>query len=242
MKLTVLGCSGPYPSAGGACSGYLISHEGTNILLDCGNGVLGNLQRFIKIEEIDAIILSHLHSDHTSDMMVLRYALLGNTKKTIDVYAPAEPLDEYTRLNSEGTYNLKGISEQLELKIGDLIFKFKEMKHSVISYAVSIECQNRKFVYSGDTSWNDGLIGFAKNVALLLLDSRFYGEDKKDENIAHLTSRECGILAKMAGVRKLLLTHFLPENDIKLHEKEARENFEKSYAVRILDEYEIGLL
>jgi ribonuclease BN (tRNA processing enzyme) len=75
MKLTVLGNNGPFPSAGGACSGYLITEGDKNILIDCGNGVLANLQRFIPIEELDAIILTHLHSDHMSDMMILRYAL-----------------------------------------------------------------------------------------------------------------------------------------------------------------------
>ena len=38
MKLTVLGCYGPYPPAGGACSGYLLEEGGTRVLIDCGNG------------------------------------------------------------------------------------------------------------------------------------------------------------------------------------------------------------
>jgi len=40
MKLTVLGCCGPYPAAGGACSGYLLEEDGYRVLIDCGNGVL----------------------------------------------------------------------------------------------------------------------------------------------------------------------------------------------------------
>ena len=75
MKLTVLGNNGPFPAAGGACSGYLVIEGDKKILIDCGNGVLANLQKFIKLEEIDAVILTHLHSDHMSDMMVLRYAV-----------------------------------------------------------------------------------------------------------------------------------------------------------------------
>ena len=81
MKLTILGNNGPFPAAAGACSGYLLRHNGKNILIDCGNGVLANLQRFIHFEELDAIVLTHLHSDHVSDMNVLRYALQIKRKR-----------------------------------------------------------------------------------------------------------------------------------------------------------------
>ena len=47
MKLTILGNNGPYPCASGACSGYLLSSDSgaTNVLIDCGAGVLANLAR-----------------------------------------------------------------------------------------------------------------------------------------------------------------------------------------------------
>jgi len=75
MKLTVLGCCGPYPAAGGACSGYLLEEDGYRVLIDCGNGVLSRLQQHLKSWELEAVLLSHLHFDHTADLMVLRYAL-----------------------------------------------------------------------------------------------------------------------------------------------------------------------
>lgn len=45
MKLTVLGCNGPYPAPGGACSGYLLQEGDTGVLLDCGAGVLAQLEK-----------------------------------------------------------------------------------------------------------------------------------------------------------------------------------------------------
>ena len=82
MKLTVLGCYGPYPAAGGACSGYLLEHEGFAVLIDCGNGVLSRLQEFIEPSKLKAIIISHLHSDHCSDLFILRYALQFSRKRS----------------------------------------------------------------------------------------------------------------------------------------------------------------
>ena len=56
MRLIVLK-QRSYPSAG-ACSGYLVIEGDTKILIDCGNGILSNLQKFIKHEDLNAVILS----------------------------------------------------------------------------------------------------------------------------------------------------------------------------------------
>ena len=53
MKLTVLGCNGPYPAAGGACSGYLLETGDTRVLLDCGAGALAALTAVMPPEELD---------------------------------------------------------------------------------------------------------------------------------------------------------------------------------------------
>src|SRR3954453_2954198 len=76
MLLTVVGCSGSFPSADSACSSYLVEAEGHRLLLDMGNGALGELQKHIGLYDIDAIAISHLHPDHCIDMcgyFVARY-------------------------------------------------------------------------------------------------------------------------------------------------------------------------
>ena len=44
MQITILGKSPAWPDAGGACSGYLVRHDGYTLLVDCGNGVFGKLR------------------------------------------------------------------------------------------------------------------------------------------------------------------------------------------------------
>lgn len=244
MRITILGNNGPFPSAGGACSGYLLTEGDKRILIDCGNGVLSNLQKFIKIDELDAIILSHLHSDHMSDMMVLRYAIQikmnrGHGIKPIDVYAPSEPQEEFNRLNITGVYNLKPITSELMLQFGDMNIEFMEMVHPVKSYALSISSKGKKFVYSGDTSWNEGIIEFSKNADLLMLDAGLLSKDKVSDNVPHLTAGECGIVAQKANAGRLLLTHFWPEDDVACHIAEAKENFENTENTVLLSTYEI---
>ena len=77
MKLTVLGKYGPYAPAHGATSGYLLENGGKNLLLDMGSGVLARLQEFIVPEQLDGIIISHVHYDHINDLFLYRYMLEG---------------------------------------------------------------------------------------------------------------------------------------------------------------------
>lgn len=244
MKLTVLGNNGPFPSAGGACSGYLITEGDKNILIDCGNGVLANLQRFIPIEELDAIILTHLHSDHMSDMMILRYALQikmnrGAKLSPIEVYAPNQPQEEYNRMDIPEVFNLKHITPDLVLNYGDMKVEFKEMVHPVTSYALSIISRGKKFVFSGDTSWNDNIIEFSKDADIIMLDAGLLSKDKKSDNVPHLTARECGIVAQKANAKRLLLTHFWSEDNTADHIREASENFPKAELAEILKSYNV---
>ena len=90
MKLTVLGKYGPYPAANGATSGYLLQSGNENVLIECGSGVLSRLQRFVALNDLSAIVLSHLHSDHMADMLILRYAL-QDAPKSLKVFAPGSP-------------------------------------------------------------------------------------------------------------------------------------------------------
>jgi ribonuclease BN (tRNA processing enzyme) len=244
MKLTILGNNGPYPSAGGACSGYLIQDDKTNILIDCGNGVLSNLFKIIPFEKLDAIILTHLHSDHMSDMMVLRYAVQikmnkGMINKQISVYAPSEPAEEYNRLDSKGIFDLKTINSESELQFGNLKFTFKEMKHPMMCFAVSIFDGVRRFVFSGDTAWNENIIEFSRNADLAMLDAGLLTKDKTNENVPHLTAEECGIIAGKADVKRLMLTHFWPDYDRNELLREAKAKFDNVILSELMKTYEI---
>ena len=48
------------------------------ILLDLGNGALGAVQRYMDLEDIDAIFLTHLHPDHCMDLCGLHVAVRWN--------------------------------------------------------------------------------------------------------------------------------------------------------------------
>ena len=216
MKLTVLGNYGPYPKADCACSGFLLTSDSAKILIDCGSGVIGKLQHYINIEELDAVILSHLHCDHAGDMLTLGYAVEIKIMKhqmnsPLKVYMPGEPVSEFERIASRQGFDVTKIDEMLPLEIKDIKVTFKEMKHGFQNYAISIKKGNRRFVYSGDTMPNDALIEFAKDSDLFLCEAGLLERDEKNIRAMHLTAKEAGEIAKKAGASRLLLTHFLPD-------------------------------
>jgi len=55
MRLTVVGKSPAWQDRDGACSSYLLEHEGCHLLLDCGNGAFAKLRCFVDYAEVAAV-------------------------------------------------------------------------------------------------------------------------------------------------------------------------------------------
>ena len=213
MQITVLGNTGPYPGPGDVCSGYLLEADGKNVLLDCGSGVLQALQKKCALTELDAVILSHLHSDHMSDMLVMRYALSrSGTEKRLPVYMPNSPETEAWLLSGCDWYDVLNIEYRKLYTIEDIKIYFMTVKHSVLSYATRIEFEGKSIVYSGDTMFDENLIDFATNADLFICDSAFLEKDHWDA-APHASAKQAALMAKQAKVKRLVLTHFSPTAD-----------------------------
>ncbi len=214
MKLTVLGKYGPFPYPGGACSGYLVESGNIKIVLDLGSGTLSRLLQVIPSFKIDAILLSHLHSDHCADMFILRY-MLEQTKirersgilLPISVVAPSAPEYEYRQLSTSGVFDITAASDGRKMRIGDMSITMYRTVHPVPTYAYLLEHEGRRLFYTGDTGYFDRLKDYAANSNLLLADACFLSSDKTTETAPHLTAYEAGLLARDANVGKLICSH-----------------------------------
>lgn len=72
LEITVLGSSGTYASPSNPCTGYLVRSAQACVLLDCGPGTLGPLQRAVDLADLSAVVLTHCHPDHWLELPVLR--------------------------------------------------------------------------------------------------------------------------------------------------------------------------
>lgn len=244
MKLIVLGNYGPFPGVDGACSGFLLKDENTNILIDCGNGVLARLQRYCKIEELDAIVLSHLHKDHVSDMGVLKYAVQAkkNTKtmdRPIEVYCPASPEADFNDLNVEGVFNTHVICDRMQIEIAGMKFSFHRTMHPVECYGMRIEKEGKVFAYSADTTYASNIIKLAENADLFLCEANATENLKSKASVPHLSVKEACDIANKAQAKRLLLTHFYFEEPRENYIKDAANEFPDVQLSRELNEYEV---
>ena len=113
---------------------------------------------------------------------------------------------------------------------GNMKITFCKNPHDLNTYSTKIEACDFKIVYSADTGYeNNTLTNFSKDADLLICESTFLkGQTRLGNN--HLYACEAGKIAKLANVKKLLLTHFWPEIDKELYVKEAKEYFENTEA------------
>src|SRR5918995_3445442 len=73
LRLTVLGHSTAAPHPATPTAGFLVEWDSTAILLDCGLGVIRNLQRVLDPHALTALVIGHMHADHYLDIVGLRY-------------------------------------------------------------------------------------------------------------------------------------------------------------------------
>jgi ribonuclease BN (tRNA processing enzyme) len=233
MKLTVLGTQSPYSVKEHNCPGFLIEHNGTKILLDCGSGV-NRMVPFPNILENLHIFITHLHRDHYNDLFNFQYAsyVFKNRKrieKPINIYLPSNPcLIVEDILSEEFSYaDYFSISEGKEVKIGDIRVTFCKVEHSCESYAIKLETEGASIVYTGDTSFSSRkqLVEFAKGSRLLLSEASLLRLLGFPEINSHLTAYQAAIIAKEANVGELMLTHFWPEEKVENYINEAKEQF-----------------
>lgn len=243
MKLTCFGKYGPYPKANCASSSYMLEYRGKHVVTDLGCGSLTRVFASININEIDALVLSHLHADHMGDALTLRYALdaakkLGKRNNPLPVYMPSEPAAEASLLASNKMMDIHYINDGDTCEICGMNVSFALMPHTVKSYAMSFCADGKKFVYSGDAAYNEKLIEFAKNADLLLIEAAFLSK-YKPENPVHVTAAEAAMIGKASDAKRLLLTHIFPEYDENDLLNEALPHFPGAGIIEELRSYEV---
>ena len=212
LSLTVLGCSGSYPGPGAAASGYLLRGGGVTVWLDAGSGTLANLQRHIGLDEVDAVVLTHEHPDHMSDIEGYRVAcayVIGRTG--VPVYAPAGVRDRLSA-EPEPAFDWRTVADGDAVEVGGLSLRFARTDHPPETLAVRVDGEGRSLGYTADTgpAWSMA-DAFGDGVDLALSEATYLGD--REGTAGHLSGRQAGGLARSAGARRLVLTHLWPVLD-----------------------------
>ena len=119
MRLTVLGGAGGFPPARGACSGYLVEHDGFRLLVDPGYAIVPRLLELVPAEAIDAVLVSHGHPDHVADLNPLLRARLMQDDEAPRLPAYALPGALSPVLALDQISAMKGACDVREFEAGD---------------------------------------------------------------------------------------------------------------------------
>jgi ribonuclease BN (tRNA processing enzyme) len=213
LTLTVLGCSGSYPGPGQACSGYLVRYRGTTVWMDAGTGTLANLQYHVGLDEVDAIVLSHEHPDHWSDVegfyVACRYVV---ERKDVPVFAPTA-LKHLLRTGAttEPVLRWRDIGDGDAVHVGGMLWSFFRTDHPPETLAVRVDAGGRSLGYSADSGPAWSLEALGPSLHLALCEATFLSD--REGSSPHMSARQAGVTARAAGAERLLLTHLWPTTD-----------------------------
>ena len=225
MRLTVLGRSPARPNPGEACAGYLIEGGGARLLLDIGPGIVAQLLQRHHPDDLDAVIVSHMHADHMLDLVTLRYVYPWRRLapgERLRIVLPPGSADQLLDL-AKGVGGARHFEDAFQLsehdgtgsfRFGSLTVTPRETQHYIPCWGFRVEGDERRLAYTADTAPCGGLADLADAASLLLSEAtlRSLDEDAQPpEPRGHLTPAEAGSAARDGGTRRLVLTH-LPVN------------------------------
>ncbi len=224
MRITILGSGTCVPSLRRSSPGLLLQSDAANILCDTGPGTLRQLLHTGKtINNIDGIVYSHFHVDHTADLVSFifasKYAHGISRDRDLTIMGPPGLCDFYESLTK--AYGPWIVPEQFSInwiEMGcetasyfDLSVTSAPVQHAEQSMAVRFrDAGGRAAVYSGDTDYCPEIVQLAKNADVCVLECAFPDTMRCP---GHLTPSLAGRVAREAGCKKLVLTHFYPPCD-----------------------------
>ncbi|MEA3056313.1 MAG: hypothetical protein QOD30_1745 [Actinomycetota bacterium] len=225
VTVTVLGCDASYPSAGGACSGYLVQSGSTSVWMDAGTGTMANLQRFVDIDRLDGIVISHSHPDHWTDLLVYHHLVkYYRVRERVPVYSPRRVLELLEASNREAPpLDWHVVDASSEVRIGGMTFTFSRTDHPVETLAIRADGLGAAVAYSADTGPAWSLSSLGDGIGLALVEATL---DPEHEGVVqHLSGRQAGATAEAAGARALVLTHIDPDVPKETQLAEAQTTF-----------------
>ena len=195
FKVTLLGTGAPVPSMERFGPSILVEAGGQKLLFDCGRGAAQRLwQLKIPLGKIDALFLTHLHSDHIvgiPDVWLTGWipAVYGRRELPLQVLGPTGTKDmmdnlvkafswdittrakEKNKADSGALVIAKDIREGViwenkEIKITPFTVRHSDFIDSALGY--KIEYAGRTLILSGDTRYSENLIRYAKGADVII--------------------------------------------------------------------------
>ncbi len=213
MKLTFLGTgAGNFRGSHRQMSSALFE----SVLLDCGAGPTGRLHEAALFDGVDAILISHLHTDHIAGLFdFLLHTVISGRTRPLTIVSPPGLSPILRAMYAVGAmvrdpaelYDLRLIEElRPSLTVGAWQVQGVPLHHSVYNLGYVLRSDSATLYYTGDTrqpSVPDGL-----RADFVLHESTYADRNARlAEQFGHSTASQAARAATQLGARRLFVTH-----------------------------------
>ncbi len=194
---------------------HLVFSDKTVLMLDCGDSAVRQLWKYTNDHSlIDALYITHRHSDHLFGVPALLGRMLEEERKkdlTIicseQIKLDIERLTEhaYFGINSYG-FNIKFVisEDKGQVNFNDLKLTFAKTGHTAYCLAIRIDDGKNVVAYSGDGPFDDETEKIYKDADILMHECYMF-----DQRLpGHVAAVDVFEMAKRQNVKCLALGHF----------------------------------
>lgn len=235
MELTFLGTgAGNYRgSQRHPCSAFI-----DGILLDCGAGATGRLHDAGLFDRVDAVVISHLHTDHIAGLFdFLLHTVIAGRRRPLSILTPpglspmlsAMYAAKAMVVDPSKLYELHLVEELLpQAQIGSWAVRGVPLDHSLYNLGYHLTSGAASVFYTGDTREPSAA---AQLRADFVIHESTYADRYADRahEFGHSTASQAAQAASLMHARRLFLTHLgsLPDTDSEVL-REVRAGFPDS--------------
>lgn len=161
-----------------------------------------------------------------------------------------------TRIGDEGKPDLRKMVSVHEVSASGPVMENADVKVSALrvkhppieqAYAFRFDAADRSIVFSGDTTYFPALADFARGADVLVHEAMYLpGVDAMARRVpnaatlkehllaSHTTTEDVGRIAAAAGVKTLVLSHFVPGDDVGISDAMWMEGVRRHYNGRVI--------
>ncbi len=219
VQVRFLGSGDAFGSGGRFQTCILIKATGSTFLVDCGASSLIAMRHFgVAPNEIDMILLTHLHGDHFGGLpfFVLDAQLISKRTHPLVIVGPPgtknrllQAMEVFFPGSSQAPRTFSLDIQEFEFErphaLGETTVTRYRVQHDGGDppLALCVACAGKIITYTGDTAWTETLVPASKGADLLIAETYFFEKSIK----FHLDFRTLMVHLSELEPQRVIVTH-----------------------------------